>query len=137
MSDQEKSQDLFYSFMKKQINSKKNKPEIKNVVKKKAEKTKEKNDAEPESSEKEDCAEEEMTEDEKLEEAKKESRNKAAQVDQTEMFKKLIMENFVKYAVLTAVLVIFAFAVIKFGSAFLTMINGIVFKALMSALKTK
>ncbi len=139
MSDQEKSQDLFSSFMKKQINSKKKEAEIKTVAKKKAEKTKDKKDSDADSANKEneDATEEEMTEEEELEEAKKESRNKAAQVDQTEMFKKLIMENFVKYAVLIAVLVIVAFAVIKFGSAFLAMVNGIVFKALMGALNAK
>jgi hypothetical protein len=138
MSDQEKSQDLFSSFMKKQIDSKKKEAEIKTVAKKKAEKTKDKKDSDADSANKEnEDVTEEMTEEEELEEAKKESRNKAAQVDQTEMFKKLIMENFVKYAVLTTVLVIVAFAVIKFGSAFLAMINGIVFKALMGALNAK
>ena len=75
-----------------------------------------------------------MSEEEELEDAKKASRNKAAQIDQTEMIKKMIIENVVKYTVLIAVITIFAFGIIKFGAAFLAAINGLVFKALMSAL---
>ena len=138
MSDQEKNQDPFSLFMKKQVKSKMKDAELKSATKKKPGKTKEKVDAETGESEKQDeYLEEEMTEEEELEEAKKESRNKAAQTDQTEMFKKLIIENIVKYTVLIAVLIIFAFAVIKFGSAFLAMVNGLIFKALMGALSAK
>ncbi len=78
-----------------------------------------------------------MTEEEQLEDAKKASRNKAAQTDQTEMFKKLFLENFVKYAILVAVLVLVAIAIINFGAAFLAMINGLIFKLLMGALGAK
>lgn len=78
-----------------------------------------------------------MTEEEELEDAKKASRNKAAQVDQTEMFKKLIMENIVKYTVMITVLVIISLGVIKFGVAFLEMMNGLFYKALMYALHSK
>lgn len=78
-----------------------------------------------------------MTEEEELEDAKKESRNKAAEMDQTDMIKKMIMENIVKYTVVIAVITILAFAVIKLGAAFLAAVNGLVYKILMSALGQK
>lgn len=137
MSDQEKSQDLFSSFMKKKIASQKKGAEVKAVVKNKTEKKKDNSDPQSEGADDDQNNDEEMTEEEELEEAKKESRNKAAETDQTEMFKKLIMENVVKYAVVIAVLLIFAFAVIKFGAAFLAMVNGLIYKVLMGGLGAK
>lgn len=137
MSEKEKSgiksNDLFSAFMKKQIDekSKKKGSEIKASTKKKSEKSK--SDSSDQEN-KDETLEEEMTEEEELEDAKKASRNKAAQTDQTEMIKKMILENIVKYTALIAVITIFAFAVIKFGAAFLAAINGIVFKALMSSI---
>lgn len=136
MQEKTKAQDIFSSFMKKQIETKKKQAEVKAVGKNKKEKNPK--DAKQEGENQEDATDqEEMTEEEELEDAKKASKNKAAQVDQTEMLKKLFLENFVKYAILVAVLVIVAIAVIKFGSAFLAMVNGLVFKALMGALGAK
>ncbi len=78
--------------------------------------------------------EEEMTEEEELEEAKKESMNKAAELNQAEMMKKLALETFVKYTLLVAVCVIFAIGLIQFGPAIAEFFNGVVFKALMATL---
>jgi Ca2+-dependent lipid-binding protein len=78
--------------------------------------------------------EEEITEEEELEEAKKESMNKAAEINQTEMMKKLALETVVKYTILVAVCVIFAIGLIQFSPAIAEFFNGVVFKALMAAL---
>ena len=78
--------------------------------------------------------EEEIIEEEELEEAKKESIKKAAEINQTEMIKKLVLETFVKYAILVAVCVIFAIGLIQFGPAVAKFFNGIIFKAFMAAL---
>jgi lipopolysaccharide export LptBFGC system permease protein LptF len=79
--------------------------------------------------------EEEMTEEEEeLEEAKKESMNKAAELNQAEMMKKLALETFVKYTILVAVCIIFAIGLIQFGPAIAEFFNGVVFKALMATL---
>jgi hypothetical protein len=78
--------------------------------------------------------EEETTEEEELKEAKKESMNKAAEINQTEMMKKLALETFVKYTILVAVCVIFAIGLMQFGPAVAKFFNGIIFKALMAAL---
>ena len=79
-------------------------------------------------------SEEEKAEKEELEEAKKLSRNKAADRDQTEMIKKLIIESIVKYSVLISLLVVTSIAIIKFGPALATSLNGALSKVLMSAI---
>jgi Fe2+ transport system protein B len=71
---------------------------------------------------------------EKLEEAKKNSRSKAAQYDQTQMIKKLLIEKSAKYILLIAILVILAISLIKFGPAVLDFFDGLIFKVLMKAL---
>jgi len=126
-------------FMKKQISEKSSKN---NVTKNSAAKiknakssAKDKKDGEQEKDENENPEQEEMTEEEELEEAKKASKNKAAEQDQTEMFKKLILENIVKYTVIIAVMVMFAIGVIEFGPALFELLNGLIFKVLMGALK--
>lgn len=79
--------------------------------------------------------EEEMSEEEKLEEAKKESRNKAAIADQTEMFKKLILESIAKYVLLITLLVVVAIGVIKLGPVLFEMLHGLLFKVLLGDAK--
>lgn len=80
---------------------------------------------------------EEMSEEEKLEDAKKASVNKAAQYDHSGMIKKLILESIIKYTALMAVLVIFAFGIIKLGPAFIDMFSGLLSKILFGAIGTK
>ena len=76
-----------------------------------------------------------MTDEEKLEEAKKESRNKAAKFDQTGMFKKLILQNLVKYTIVIASMVIMAIGIIEFGPALFGMLNGLISKIIFGALR--
>jgi len=73
---------------------------------------------------------------EELEEAKKESMNKAAEINQAEMMKKLALETAVKYTMLVAVCVIFAIGLIQFGPVIAEFFNGVIFKALMATLST-
>lgn len=80
---------------------------------------------------------EEQTEEEILEEAKKASRGKAAEFDQSEMIKKMIIENIVKYTIIIALLVTFAIGLIKFGPAILAFFNGLLYKMMMAALGGK
>lgn len=82
-------------------------------------------------------AEEDKSEEEKakeLEEAKKASRNKAGERDQVEMFKKLLIQNIMKYTLLIAMLAIFAIGIIKSGPAIVKFFNGFLSKILLGAL---
>lgn len=132
----EEKKDSLSQFMKKQISEKSSK---KAVVSKTNNATKNaKSDDQQKENEKEnDENQEEMTEEEKLEEAKKASRNKAGERDQTEMIKKLILENIIKYTVLISFLVILAIGIIKFGPAILAFLNGFLYKIIMGALGVK
>ena len=64
--------------------------------------------------------ENEMNEEEQLEEAKKLSKNKAAQRNNAELVKRMLVENLTKYALLISFLTVFAFAVIKAGPGIVT-----------------
>lgn len=129
MSD--KTNESLSAFMKKQISEKSSKN---NLAKKSTNTQKDNNQEIGEDQEDIQSAEEEMTEEEQLEEAKKASRNKAAERDQTEMFKKLIMESISKYAMLISGLVILSIGVIKFGPELLKFLNGLIFRVLMGSL---
>ncbi len=74
-----------------------------------------------------------MSEEEKLEDAKKASRNKAAERDQTEMLKKLLIESAVKYLLVVAVLVIFSLGIIKYGPEVVGLLNGLIFKSIIGS----
>lgn len=78
--------------------------------------------------------EDEMTDEEKLEEAKKASRSKSSQQDQTEMLKKLFLENCVKYLLLIIGLILLSIAVIKYGPELVGLLNGLVFKSIIGAI---
>jgi magnesium-transporting ATPase (P-type) len=132
----EKDKEPLSSFMKKQINEKSSK---KNLEKKAAAAKKEKSDAkdkdkETDAEEEKVDPTEEMTDEEKLEDAKKASRNKAAEYDQTDMIKKMILENVVKYTLLIAATVLLAIGLIKFGAAILAFLNGLMYRVIMGAL---
>ncbi len=127
----EKTQASLSSFMKKQIKAKSvkksnNSKSLSNPGKPGAVK------AEDESKNPE---QEEMTDEEKLEEAKKSSRHKASQFDQTDMIKKLILQNIAKYTIVISVMVIFAVGIIKFGPAIFSMLNGLLSKIIFGALR--
>lgn len=144
----DKKSDPLSSFMKKQMvekaqNNAANKVSassgqsqqnkiIKKDAKKDLKKDKEKDDKDDE---KKDDQEEEMTEEEKaLEEAKKASRNKAAERDQTEMYKKLLKETLLKYTIVLSVLGVLSIAIIKAGPAIISFFRGGLTRALMAAI---
>lgn len=131
----EEKKDSLSQFMKKQISEKSSK---KAAAKTNNAPKNAKSDEQAKESEKEkDENQDELTEEEQLEEAKKASRNKAGERDQTEMIKKLILENIVKYTVLISFLVILAIGIIKFGPAILAFLNGFLYKIIMGALGVK
>lgn len=80
-------------------------------------------------------SDEEIAKEEELEEAKKASKHKAAQYDQSDMIKKLILQNIIKYVVIIGSLVIFAVGVIKLGPVIGSMLNGLIFDIFMSDMK--
>jgi len=123
------------TFMKKQISEKSSKKNISNKGHNNNSAAANGKDA-ANAENKDEKSQEELTEEEeaeKLEEAKKASKSKAAQFDQTDMIKKLLLENVVKYVTIICVLVIASIGVIKFGAAFLAFLNGLLYKVIMSA----
>lgn len=78
---------------------------------------------------------EEIAEEEALEEAKKESNSKAANYNQSEMLKKLLIENIVRYGTLIGTLVILAIAVIHSGPAMMEFFHGLINSVIFSAIR--
>lgn len=76
----------------------------------------------------------EMSEEEQLEEAKKLSSSKASQRNQTEMVKRLIIENVTKYVVIILVMLILAFSIIKSGPAIVQFFDGLISKIIFGAI---
>jgi Fe2+ transport system protein B len=125
-----KTKESLSLFMKKQHEEK----AIKKAAVKKTSNAPSKKDSDSKNeSEKEVSAEEEMSDEEKLEDAKKASRNKAAERDQTEMLKKLLIENVAKYVLVVAVLVIFSLGIIKYGPEVIGLLNGLIFKSIIGS----
>ncbi len=124
-----KTKESLSLFMKKQHEEK----SIKKIAQKKQDISPSKKDSDEKNDKKENPAEEEMSEEEKLEDAKKASRNKAAERDQTEMLKKLFIENVAKYVLVIAVLVIFSLGIIKYGPEVIGLLNGLIFKSIIGS----
>ncbi len=78
---------------------------------------------------------EEVEADEALKEAKKESNSRAANYNQSEMLKKLLIENIVRYGTLVGVLVILAIAVIHSGPAIVKFFHGLISNIIFSAIR--
>ena len=126
----EKTKESLSVFMKKQISEKSSKK----TLAKKLNAAAAKNLQPGQEKEKEgESPEDEMTDEEKLEEAKKASRNKAAGQDQTEMLKKLFMENCAKYLLMISMLVVLSIGVIKFGPVMVGALNGLVTKMILGS----
>jgi hypothetical protein len=115
----EKNKEMLSSLMKKQISEKSSKKTSELVAAPNAKKT------------------QEELETEELEEAKKVSKGKAADYDQSEMIKKLILESGLKYTLLILILIIFTIGLIKFGPAIIAFFNGLLYKIIMAALNAK
>lgn len=129
---EKENKDILSSFMKKQISQKSAKKSVKKTEKKL---TKDEKDAKENSEEKKEDEKEEMSEEEQLEEAKKESNAKAANYDNSEMLKKLIVETVVRYGIIIGTLVVFAIAVIASGPAIMEFFHGLIHNVLFSDIK--
>lgn len=93
-------------------------------------------DANPKDEKKEEKkTDEEIAQEEALEEAKKSSNSKAANYNQSEMLKKLLIENIVRYGTLIGVLAILAIAVINSGPAIMEFFHGLISNVLFSAIR--
>ena len=117
--------------MKKQISEKSSKKKIATKISNNP--GQQKNNSDSAKDENENPNQEEMTEEEQLEEAKKASKGKAGEYDQSEMIKKMIIENVTKYTLIIAIFVTLAIGVIKVGPSFFAMISGLFSKLFMSA----
>ncbi len=71
-------------------------------------------------------SEEELEAEKELEEAKKTSSNKAAQINQTRMMKKIFMEKFMKYLIFISLISILIIAFIKLIPLAGKFLNGLV-----------
>lgn len=128
MSD--KTTESLSSFMKKQMSEKSSK---KNIAKKSSQAANKKSSTDNDDDQ-EQVIDNEMTEEELLEDAKKASRNKAAQQNQIDMFKKLIKETVGKYVILIAVLAVCSIGIIEIAPALFNLLNGLIFKATIGSL---
>jgi uncharacterized membrane protein YdbT with pleckstrin-like domain len=127
----EKTKESLSVFMKKQISEKSSKK----TLAKKLNAAATKNLQSDSKKDKENTdSEDEMTDEEKLEEAKKLSRGKASQQDQSEMLKKLFLETAAKYTLLFVGLALLSIAVIKYGPVLIGLLNGLVFKSIISTI---
>ena len=115
------------SLMKKQIVSK---PAKKSAIFDLKSPAAEVKDAKKEREDKEEEAKKEA-----LEEAKKESNSKAANYNQSEMVKKLLMEALVRYGTLIGFLAIMAIAVIYSGPAIMEFFHGLFSRVIFSAIR--
>lgn len=77
----------------------------------------------------------EMTEEEQVAEAKKASRNKASNRDQSGMIKRMFIQNIIKYTLLIASLVVFAFGLLRAVPLFAEFLGGFLHKLFMGAFK--
>ncbi len=114
---------LLSAFMKKQISEKSSKN---NLAKNSSAVIAKKSNAAEAKDKKDGQDNDEMSDEEKLEEAKKLSNSKASDYDQTEMFKKLIIENIIRYTALIGTLLVIAIGVIKLGPAFIDLVGSII-----------
>jgi uncharacterized membrane protein YdfJ with MMPL/SSD domain len=78
--------------------------------------------------------EEELTKEKELDEAKKTSKAKAANYNQSDMIKKIIMETLAKYAALIIFLIFIVLAAIYGGPIIGGFLNGLIFKTIMGSM---
>jgi|APGre2960657423_1045063.scaffolds.fasta_scaffold02121_6 uncharacterized membrane protein YdbT with pleckstrin-like domain len=118
-----KSNSALQSFMKKQITEKSTK---KNLIEQSifSDKEDKSGDENKKDEEKEKLNEEEEKEKKELEDAKQASRSKASQMDQTEMLKKLIVQNAVKFILIIGSMLALAYGIIEVGPKLFSSLNG-------------
>lgn len=120
-----KSNSALQSFMKKQITEKSTKKNLieQSIFSDKNDKSGDENENEKDE-EKEKLNEEEEKEKKELEDAKQASRSKASQMDQTEMLKKLIVQNAVKFILIIGSMLALAYGIIEVGPKLFSSLNG-------------
>ncbi len=118
-----KSNSALQSFMKKQITEKSTKKNLieQSIFSDKEDKSGDENEKDEE---KEKLNEEEEKEKKELEDAKQASRSKASQMDQTEMLKKLIVQNAVKFILIIGSMLALAYGIIEVGPKLFSSLNG-------------
>jgi len=124
-----KSNNALASFMQKQITEKATK---KNLIEQSIFADKNDNPDNEKDEEKEKLSEEEEKEKKELEDAKQASRSKASQMDQTEMLKKLIVQNAVKLILLVGSMLVLAYGVIEVGPKIFSSLNGALLNAVIN-----
>lgn len=129
-----KNSSALASFMKKQIVEKSNKKTLlaQNLFANEQQQDQQ-DQGKEDQKEEQTLTEEEEQEKKELEEAKKASRSKASQADQTEMFKKLLIQNAIKFVVLIGSMLILAYGVIEVGPKIISSLNGAVIKAVVNS----
>ena len=129
MSD--KVQNSLSSFMKKQINEKSSKSSAgKSSLFSGESKVDENKDED-----KKEKTEEELEQEKALEEAKKASRNKMAGQDQSAMYKKMILENTLKYGLVMICFGLLAFGLMKLGPIVAEFFGGLIHNLVMGVFK--
>lgn len=128
---EKKTESLLINFMKKQVGNKTSKQFDAKKSTASLQNGAEKNNKKKNSAKEGANQDDEMSEEEKLAEAKKESINKAGERDQTEMIKKLIIENVAKYVLLIALLVTAALGIIKLGPIVAGFFHGLFFRIII------
>lgn len=129
MSD--KIQNSLSSFMKKQINEKSSKSSVGKSGLFSGESKGDENKDE----DKKEKTEEELEQEKALEEAKKASRNKMAGKDQSAMYKKMILENTLKYGLVMICFGLLAFGLMKFGPIAAKFFGGLIHNLVMGVFK--
>jgi len=76
-------------------------------------------------------SEEEEKEKKEVEQAKLASKMKAAQIDQTEMLKKLVIQNAMKFILIVGTMLGLAYAIIEVGPKMIGSLNGAFLKAFL------
>jgi hypothetical protein len=130
-----KTNEALASFMKKQIIEKSTKKNlIEQSIFSQTENQEDKDDEDKEQ-DSEKLSEEEEKEQKELADAKLASKMKVAQMDQTEMLKKLIIQTAVKLILIVGTMLFFAYGIIELGPKIFSSLNGVLLNAFIDSSK--
>ncbi|GDX36160.1 hypothetical protein LBMAG18_06710 [Alphaproteobacteria bacterium] len=125
-----KNSNVLASFMKKQISEKSSKTNFISQSIFGDNNNNQNNKEETKEDSKEDkVSEEEEKEKKEVEQAKLASKTKAAQMDQTEMLKKIVIQNAIKFILIIGAMFGLAYAIIEVGPKMIVSLNGVFLKA--------
>jgi len=131
-----KNSNVLASFMKKQITEKSTKTSVidQSIFGNNSKDNDDKDQAKEEVKE-EKLSKEEEKEKKEVEQAKLASKMKAAQMDQTEMLKKLVIQNAMKFILIIGTMLGLAYAVIEVGPKMINSLNGAFLQAFLNSTK--